>query len=338
MSYEGRTWAKLGQKLLSLRPLARQRVAPDDSVLGPLADGSGRGLSIGYGQLIQAAFQPRYWEADGQMEQNFALYWGLALQGYQATLVSDDSRFDRFNEGDTGALNALERNGLNVFQRNGNCTNCHVGPEFTLASFSSIAIRGEVSRGRGGPNGDTGYRAIGVRPAAEDSGLAGTDAFGNPLSLARRESPNSGGVNGAFKVPGVRNVEFTGPYFHNGGQATLEQLVEFYNRGGDFQNGQIRGRNLSQNDRAALVEFLKSLSDDRVRYERAPFDHPELCVPTGHLRAAGAGQQAPDRWAAVPAVGGGGNSAPLQTFEELLRGIGSDGSRAHALTDACSIP
>src|SRR5678815_4377469 len=90
---------------------------------------------------------------------------------------------------------------------------------------------------------------------------------------------------------------------------------------------------LSRTDRDALVAFLKSLTDDRVRFERAPFDHPELCVPVGYPDPPGADANFPlsalDRWAAVPPVGRNGNSVPLQTFAELLEGIGADGSRAH---------
>ena len=74
----------------------------------------------------------------------------------------------------------------------------------------------------------------------------------------------------------------------------------------------------------------------------APFDHPALCVSTGHVgddkdvkpQSPGA-RVADDRWVLIPAVGARGNSVPLQTFEELLPGIGTDGSRAHAMTETC---
>jgi hypothetical protein len=169
------------------------------------------------------------------------------------------------------------------------------------------------------------------------------DDFGNPISVAIARNPGVN-VNGAFKTPTIRNVEFTGPYFHNGGQATLEQLMDFYSRGGDFPGANV-GRNLrrldlSAEEHAALVAFMKATTDDRVRYERAPFDHPELCISIGHV-PEGADERFPlsaaDKWAAIPAVGRRGNTRPLQTFEELLRGVGADGSRAHNLTDACRI-
>lgn len=93
-----------------------------------------------------------------------------------------------------------------------------------------------------------------------------------------------------------------------------------------------------------MVAFLKALSDDRVRYQRAPFDHPSLCVPNGHPEEstgdivtdpAQSGSIALDKWALVSEVGREGASVPLQTFEELLNGIGNDGSRANTMTTVC---
>jgi len=190
---------------------------------------------------------------------------------------------------------------------------------------------------------DSGFYNIGVRPTGEDLGAGAEDGFGkgNSLSWARQaiksSSAGSGNnmfnilpdafnvftcnfqvaacisvtpdfrdsVDGSFKVPTLRNVELTGPYFHNGGQATLEQVIDFYNRGGDAQGtaaanssgyyDTTRKRNnpsnlapaiqplgLSSDDKKALVAFLKSLTDDRVRWEKAPFDHPSLQIPNGH--------------------------------------------------------
>ena len=147
----------------------------------------------------------------------------------------------------------------------------------------------------------------------------------------RDASEDAGSGNGSFKSVGLRNIELTGPYFHNGGTATLEQLVDFYARGGDFANGAIRTFNVNASQKAALVAFLRALTDERVRYERAPFDHPELCVPMGQEGAV-------ENWVGLRAVGAAGNAAPLQTFEELLRGVGGDGSRANAMTEACTAP
>ncbi len=380
-TYTGRTWPKLGKKMLTLKPLAKQRVAADDSVLGAFANAGAPGLLAQYSYLsmVQSAFNPAYWNSNQlvdvngaalagrtapaantneytQAEFNFAVFWGLAIEAYEATLVSDNAPYDQFAEGNLQALTAQQQTGLNIFNRNGGCQRCHTGAEFTAGSFTSVARRGVVERqgpGPGGPNGvalDTGFFRTGVRPAAEDSGLGGLDQFGQPFSIAVQQNSNAqAAVNGAFMAPTLRNAEFTGPYFHNGGQATLAQVVDFYSRGGDFPVGggnggqTIRPLNLSPSDRAALAAFLLSLSDDRVRFEQAPFDHPELCVSAGaDTTHPGSDPSFPlsasDKWVGIPMVGKGGAKAPLQTFDELLQGIGTDGSRAHTLADACNIP
>lgn len=91
-------------------------------------------------------------------------------------------------------------------------------------------------------------------------------------------------------------------------------LVDFYARGGDFPV-EINSVPLTPADRADLVAFLKSLSDDRARFERAPFDHPEICIPTGYPDVPSADPAFPlsavDRWAGIPAVGRNGNPVPL---------------------------
>ena len=364
MAFDGRAWVHLGRKMLSLPPLARQSVALDDSVLGPFAnESSGLRAEASYRALIRAAFQPAYWnspsvvEASGrvvgvgeptrpgefsQMAYNFGLFFGLAVQAYEATLVSDDSPADRFLAGDAEALTAVQQQGLNEFRTGGSqCTRCHQGPELSAAGTTT------ASRGNGLDPRGLGFFRTGVSAIADDPGAAGVDMFGAPLFPA---AP-SGRADGAFKSPGLRNVELTGPYFHTGGAATLEQVLEFYARRGDVPAGGNLGPGmgnirLGAQDRAEIVEFLKALTDDRVRYERAPFDHPSLCVPVGYAEvrpgvlvpdtaAPGFGTAAADVFALVPAVGQRGNQVPLQTFAEMLVGIGRDGSRAHALQQPC---
>lgn len=366
MSFDGRAWRHLGRKVLALRPLARQAVAEDDSLLGPYVNREGTGLrpDVTYDSLIRSSFRPAYWssravlDSDGrvlvnpgeptrsgefsQMAYNFGLFFGIAVQAYEATLVSDDTPVDRFLAGDSLALTATQQQGLNEFRSGGSqCTECHQGPELSAAGVTT-ASRGNTSDPRA-----LGFFRTAVSALDDDRGTAGLDAFGAPLFPA---APGNR-ANGAFKSPGLRNVELTGPYFHTGGAATLEQVLEFYGRNGDVPAGGNLGPGIgnirmNQQDRAQVVEFLKALTDDRVRFERAPFDHPSLCVPVGYAEnppgvltpdtsAAGADAAALDLWALVPEVGQRGNTAPLQTFAEQLLGIGRDGSRAHTLQQRC---
>ena len=176
---------------------------------------------------------------------------------------------------------------------------------------------------------ESGFDNIGVRPWDEDLGLGGTHPNGVPLSPSRRlqftgnlveygdlsaSQGISPRVDGAFKVPTLRNIELTGPYFHNGGMSSLEDVIRFYNRGGDFHeyNAQnlapdIRAMQLGEQDIADLAAFLRALTDERVRTEMAPFDHPALPLPDGvPLAPVGA--------AGRPASCG----KPMQTFAENL--------------------
>ncbi len=123
-------------------------------------------------------------------------------------------------------------------------------------------------------------------------------------------------VAGTFKTLALRNVELTGPYFHNGGKLTLNQVLEFYDHGGDFENPTksplLVPLMLSADQTTSLVSFLVSLTDDRVRLQKAPFDHPQIFVPNGAPDTA----PATDTLVEVPAVGAAG-SAPLGRFLEV---------------------
>jgi cytochrome c peroxidase len=118
-----------------------------------------------------------------------------------------------------------------------------------------------------------------------------TNAAQGPLMGTFPNVNRIAGLGGA-KVPGLRNAELTGPYFHNGGKLTLRQVVNFYAHGGDFPitSGPNRDFNvvdldheiqtvLGPADRVALTAFLLSLTDERVAREQAPFDRPELFIP-----------------------------------------------------------
>ena len=174
--------------------------------------------------------------------------------------------------------------------------------------------------------------------------MGGKDPFGHPLSESRlaqqrlfesllNAAPNDTvgaderiAADGAFKTPGLRNIELTAPYFHNGGQLTLRQVVDFYNRGGDFAENNIDNLDadihplgLTEEEKTSLVAFMESLTDERVRYERAPFDHPQLFVTNGHpgdpnaVTDDGTGQ-ATTTVLELPAVGRNGTSAPQPNF------------------------
>jgi cytochrome c peroxidase len=182
----------------------------------------------------------------------------------------------------------------------------------------------------------------GVAPQSQgtENCFAAAGAFVPTQAAAQAElqSPTNTRMRSAaqnsFKIPTLRNIELTGPYMHNGGMATLEQVIEFYTRGGNFETtGKHFGTVFPQVDlrfdpaqRQALLDFLLSLTDERVRYERAPFDHPALQVTHGHVGdhvAASPGNPldgalAKDELLVIPAVGANGRPTPLESFEAIL--------------------
>jgi cytochrome c peroxidase len=261
----------LGAKMLARQPLQFQQVSPSDSVLGPLANASGNGLNTTYGALVQAAFG----SVDAQS--NFSSIWGQAIQAYEATLISNQTPMDRYLSGIRSALTSNQQKGLNIFTGKGNCTTCHAGPEMTDASVNFYLSNG--ARNRDG--GDQGFHNIGVRPTSEDLGRAGLGPNGVAWSVT-----GSTFDRGAFKTPSLRNVGLNGPYFHNGGKATLTDVVNFYSRGGDFANAEkshdMNPISLGGSDISALVDFLQNgLTDCRVARDQAPFDHPSLPLTSG---------------------------------------------------------
>jgi len=442
MSYRGRTWPKIGKKMLSLKPLAKQKVHEQDSVFGPpntiygaprynptlplglgiVDTATGKGLTATYADLIKAAFHPRYWdetlltaaqhlefvdpsnpnlglkivnETDSPfdpnntnhftlMEANFSLFFGWAVQLYEMVLISDNSKFDRFQEGKTDLASQFtdeEKQGLEVFALMG-CGACHSGPEFTGHSQKAIQSVNPLTQNPFGAIGvefqpkfgnsfvDEGIYNIGVRPTGDDVGRAGFTLtfdsqrkpalrdrtfpisftllaqlgakvpaylreFVPPLPATPKGVKRSEMVQGAFKVPSLRNVDLTGPYFHNGSVGTLTQMIDFYTRGGNFPKANAKNLHPAivqlfqlqdqEGLHRAMVSFLRTLTDERVQNEQAPFDHPELFVPNWAGEGAVPTVNDPsdgEVLGVVPAVGAGGRPAevgldPLGTYLNL---------------------
>ena len=195
-----------------------------------------------------------------------------ALAAFQATLVSPRIRFDAFRDalvaGDREAAARYglpEQRGLKLFVGEGNCNACHFGPRFTNGEFGDIGI------------------AFFVRPGEVDSGRLGGIAalVASPFNLLGRYNDDPSGTSarrtqhvrrlhsnfGEFRVPGLRQVGRSAAFMHNGGFATLEDVVRHYSEVSPdrlHSDGTplVRPLGLSAQQSTDLVAFLRSLDAD----------------------------------------------------------------------------
>lgn len=149
-----------------------------------------------------------------------------ALAAYERTLISPQTRFDRWVEGDDGALSSQERRGFSLFVGKAGCVGCHGGWRFTDDGFRDIGLPGD----------DPGRSAI----------------VGGAPDLRQ------------FKTPGLRELTRTAPYMHDGSLATLRQVIDHYAGGfvrrPSLDSNLVRDLSLPDAEKAALIAFLKTLS------------------------------------------------------------------------------
>ena len=167
-----------------------------------------------------------------------------AIAAYERTVISGNSPLDRYNMGDEQALTESAKRGLVVFKEKARCNQCHSGANFSDEMFHNVGIGWDSN------NIDLGRYSV----------------TKEPLDLS------------AFKTPTLREVSRTAPYMHNGRFATLEEVVDFYDKGGEpnpFLDRLIKKLDLKKQDKIDLVAFLKSLEGEGWQHLTPPGTFPE---------------------------------------------------------------
>jgi cytochrome c peroxidase len=205
----------------------------EEQVKGPIANpiemgnthdamvASLRGIS-GYGPLFAKAFGTPDITVDRVAQ---------AVATFERTILSGNSRYDRYKAGDKKAMSALQVRGMRVFFDKAECDSCHEGVNFTLNAYANLGV------GADKPEPDVGRYAVTKDPADW----------------------------GAFKTPTLRDVARTAPYMHDGSLASLKQVVDFYDKGGipnKNLNKKIKPLHLTDQEKDALVAFLEALNGD----------------------------------------------------------------------------
>ena len=145
-----------------------------------------------------------------------------ALASFVRSILSGNSPFDRFINGDRTALSPEHQAGLQLFRGKANCTTCHVGPNFTDERLHNTGV------------------------AWRDGKFADT-----------------GAGQGNFKTPTLREIAHTAPYMHDGSIATLEDVIDYYDRGGNRNpslDPELRPLHLSTAEKQSIVAFLRCLN------------------------------------------------------------------------------
>jgi cytochrome c peroxidase len=203
---------------------------PDEMGTTPQAAAQAISAVTGYGPLFERAF--------GDPQISFDRIT-KAIASFERTILSGNSPYDRFLQGDKHALSPGAKRGLQIFERSGECSECHNGYNLTNEKFASLGI---------GPDQ-------------------------KPPDLGRGEITGKHGDDGKFKVPTLREVANTGPYMHDGRFKTLDEVLEFYRKGGrpgPHLDSRIAPFFLDAPAAADLTAFLKSLSGEGWQQIKAP--------------------------------------------------------------------
>jgi len=157
-----------------------------------------------------------------------------AIAAFERSVVSRDAPYDRYWKGDKKAMSASAVNGMDLFFGKAKCSICHNGPAFTDSGFHNIGVKNHG-------------------PLKED--------------LGRFNVTKDPADKGAFKTPGLRHIAHSAPYMHDGSEATLMDVIEFYDRGGDVKDNLspfITPLGLTAGEKKDLVEFLKALTGQPI--------------------------------------------------------------------------
>ncbi len=208
----------------------------EDQATGPI--GAAGEMNQGYDSLIkELKALPRYVSLFDKVFGKSSITMSniaKAIATFERSVVSKNSPYDKYWAGKKSAMSASAVNGMNLFFGKAKCSVCHNGPVFTDSGFHNIGVKAE------GPL---------------------------KVDLGRYNETKVDFDKGAFKTPGLRSISQSAPYMHNGSEATLEDVVAFYDRGGDVKENLsplITPLGLNAQEKKALVDFLKALDGEMI--------------------------------------------------------------------------
>ena len=240
----------------------------EEQMKRPLYDAKQMGTSpgtlladIGSNETYRSLFSDAFPDRDGPPSLDM-IY--TALAAFQTSLISLNSRYDRYAHGYHDALSNDEKDGMNIFRSFvARCAECHTPPLFTNQQVAVIGVR---------------------------------DPDGVEFDEGAESVTGNAGLRGGFKVPSLRNIARTAPYMHSGTFSTLRDAAEFYTLGRGHAipeeekdrmtvHWHIWEPNLTDRELDRLVDFLATLTDEQFR-PRIPKAVPSGLVPVGTVPEA----------------------------------------------------
>lgn len=262
-----------------VRLLSTQYRGPYEATFGPLPDVSDlsrfpeRASPLGEAEA-RAAWN-RMTPADRAVIDDAFVKFGKSLAAYERTLRLRPTRFDDYVAGISGraprrgGFSTDEVAGLQLFIGQGRCVQCHNGPLLTNLGFANTGVPSPR-----GHSPDLG-RTTGIRTALADP--FNCRGFFSDMDSGQCEEldyavTDSSEQRRAFKAPSLRGVAQRAPFMHAGQLATLEAVVDHYNRAPPAADGtsQLEPLNLSRLQRRQLVAFLRTLDERPIAAERQP--------------------------------------------------------------------
>jgi cytochrome c peroxidase len=224
-----------------------------------------------------AANWKRLSPADQEIVNRVLANYGKAMEAYLRLLVSRNASFDRFVAGDNRAIGDDAKRGLKLFIGKAGCIACHNTPLFSDDDFHVIGLSIDTARSPHADAAETGRaanQALICDPVVAGGDFKVTGHFSDDPAVARDTGFCGQHIPpGLWRTKGLRQVAETAPYFRDGQAATLDEVIDFYDRGGDpegtFLGGpkEIRPLLLSRDEKEWLKAFLRTLTGDRVPAE-----------------------------------------------------------------------
>ena len=199
--------------------------------------------------------------ADQEVVTRIVVNAGKAVAAYERLLACGPSRFDAWVHGDSGAMTAEEQRGLALFVGKAKCASCHSGPFLTDQKFYDTGLEEKPTQIEIFNGGDHGAASDLVSAANDPVGISGAFSDGDDGRMPADIGP---AYEGAFRTPSLRCVAQRPTFMHSGTMHSLEDVVAFFNRGGDPAGG-YPGTSVSQplglsaSEEADLVAFLRAL-------------------------------------------------------------------------------